>query len=469
MKYKLTTEIEECKVPVMRPSIILREEHFGGLLFNPSFPPETRLDPIRFKIATLCNGRHTLREIEDLIGNDLDHTREYINELVKSSINLFNRQFAVYWQEEKLRSPIDFGLLKDDKSHVSERKLSAPLSVIWEITSACNLRCKHCLSDSGKPHPKELNTEKAKRLIDTLEKMKVFNIDFSGGEPLIRPDIFELLEYASQKKMCISLLTNGSLITKEIIDRLKNTNIFYLQLSIDGIERTHDDFRGIKGSYNRTIRAIKLLRDADFGVVISSAVTKQNIDEIPKIIDMATDLGVSSYKTTLFMPSGRGKKNIDELLLTQQDVKKFNFMMIEKKKEIGNKIDISIETDYPWLVESTSRKYSKSLEAVDSSKIGCWAGNSGFYITSEGNITPCPFLRNLVAGDAIKENVKEIWDNSPAFYLFRNITRSDLKGKCSECEYLGISCYGGCRAAALAHSNDLYAEDPLCWKHIAGQ
>jgi len=467
---KPITEIEECKVPILRSFIILRKEHFGGYMFNPYFPPEIRLDPIRFKIATLCNGRHTIGEIKNIIGKDLEHTREYIDVLVKSNINSFNSQFAVYWQEEKLESPRDFGLFRDNKSDFTEkRQLSAPLYVIWEITCDCNLRCKHCLSDSGKPHPNELNTLEAKKLIDSLEKMKVFNIDFSGGEPLIRPDIFELLEYASQKKICINLITNGALITKEIIDRLENTNIFQLQLSIDGIGNTHEDFRGIKGSYERTINSIKLLRNANYGVVVSSVVTKQNINELPKIIDVAIDLGVSSYKTTLFMPTGRGKKNEDELLLTQQDVKKFTLMMIEKKKEIGDKFNISCETDYPWLVESTDTKNSKSLKLEDSSKIGCSAGNSSFYITSEGKITPCPFLRNYVAGDICKQNLKDIWDNSPIFDVFRNITRDDLKGKCNECEYLGISCYGGCRAAALAHSSDLYAEDPLCWKHIVGQ
>ncbi len=466
---ELTTEIEERKVPVLRSFIVLREENFGGYIFNPYLPPETRLDHIRFKIATLCNGRYTTGEIKEILGNELEHTREYINVILTSCINSFNRQYAVYWQDEKLESPRDFGLSKDDESHVSERKPSAPLNVIWEITRACNLRCKHCLSDSGKPHPNELDTSEAKKLIDSLEKMKVFNIDFSGGEPLIRPDIFELLEYASQKKMSINLITNGSLITKEIIDRLENTNIFNLQLSVDGIERTHDDFRGIKGSYNSTVNAIKLLKDANYGVVISSVVTNQNIDEIPKIIDMAIDLGVPSYKTTLFMPAGRGKKNVDGLLLTPQDVKKFTFMMIEKKKETGEKINISIETDYPWLVENTGKEYPKSLITDDSSKIGCSAGNSSVYITSEGKITPCPFLSDFVAGDSRKENIKNVWDNSSIFSIFRNFTKGDLKGKCNECEYLGISCYGGCRAAALAHSGDLYAEDPLCWKHIAKQ
>lgn len=467
---KSPTEIEERRVPILRSFMVLRKEHFGGYMFNPYLPPETRLDHIRFEIATLCDGMHTLEEIKNAIGKNLGHSREYIDVLVNSNINSFSSQFAVYWREEKLESPKDFGYLKEYNTDIQgSRQLSAPLFVIWEVTGACNLRCKHCLSDSGKPIPNELNTHEAKKLINALEMMKVFNINFSGGEPLMRPDIFELLEYASQKKIGIVLLTNGSLITKETIDRLENTNIFNLQVSIDGIGQTHDDFRGIKGSYKRAVNAIKLLRDADYGVAISSVVTKQNIEEIPKIIDMAVDLGASSYKTTLFMPTGRGKGNVGDLILTPQDVKNFTFIMIEQKKDMGDMINISCETDYPWLAEGADRESSDSLKTEDSSKIGCTAGNSSFYITPDGKMTPCPFLRKFVAGNIRKEDVKEIWDNSSAFDIFRNITRGDLKGKCGACGYLGISCYGGCRAAAFAHSGDLYAEDPLCWKHLAAQ
>jgi radical SAM protein with 4Fe4S-binding SPASM domain len=103
----------------------------------------------------------------------------------------------------------------------------------------------------------------------------------------------------------------------------------------------------------------------------------------------------------------------------------------------------------------------------DSSKIGCTAGSSSFYITPDGKIAPCLFLRDLAAGDVRERDIKERWDNSPTFDIFRNIMRGSLKGKCSNCEYLGIICYGGCMAAALAHTGDLYADDPTCWRELA--
>lgn len=460
-------DMDESSVPIIRSLITLRKEYFGGLIFNSYLPPEIRLDRIRFKIATLCDGGHTLGEIKNIIGNDLNHTKDYTDELVDHSINIFNKCFAVFWLKEKLENPKINRYLEGEKSHIKEkRQLSAPLFVIWEVTSACNLRCKHCLSRSGKPNSNELNTKEAKKLIDSLEKMKVLYINISGGEPLLRPDIFELLGYASKKKLAIDLLTNGALITKDIIERLEDTNIFHLQVSLDGIGKTHDQFRGISGSYERSIKAIELLRDADYGVSISSAVTKQNIKEIPKIIDLAVDLGANLYKTTLFMPTGRGKDNAGKYELTSQEVKEFASMLDEKKKEIGDKITISNEEIYPWLMENSNKKGSNSFKSEDSSKIGCTAGNSSFYITADGKVTPCPFLRDFIAGDVRENNLKQIWDNSSTFDIFRNIKQGDLKGKCSNCDYLGIDCYGGCRAAAFAHSGDIYAEDPLCWKHL---
>jgi radical SAM protein with 4Fe4S-binding SPASM domain len=459
---------KESDIPVIHSHMVLRKEYFGGYIFNPYFPPEIRLDHVRFKIATLCDGIHTLGEIKKVLLSNLSHSREYIDLLVNNTISSFSKSVAIYWRQEKLESPQDFGLTVDNTSNIrGDRQLSAPIFVIWEVTGRCNLRCKHCLSDSGTPYQDELTTQEAKNLIDAFEAIKVFNISFSGGEPLIRPDIFELLEYSSRKKIGIELLTNGTLITKEVIDRFENINLFNVQISIDGIGTTHDEFRGIDGAYKRAVKATQLLRDADYEVVISSAVTKQNIGQINELIDIAIDLGASAYKTTLFMPAGRGKGNLDRLVLTPEDAKEFAFMLIDKKEEVEDKIVINNEVIYPWLTDIAENP--NPPETKDHSKIGCTAGNSSLYIMPDGKIAPCPFLREFEAGDIRKDNLREIWDNSTTFNIFRNVTCGDLKGKCNGCEFLGTRCYGGCRAAAFANTGDLYAEDPLCWKHLSSK
>jgi radical SAM protein with 4Fe4S-binding SPASM domain len=446
--------------------MVLRREHFGGFIYNPYLPPETRLDHVRFGIAEMCDGTYTVEDIKKVVGSKLNHSEEYIDMIVDETINCLNDKFALSVKNEKLKRPMDFAFSGDAKAK-SDRILSAPLFVIWEITGLCNLRCEHCLSSAGEPMQNELSTEEAMRILDYLETMKVFNINLSGGEPLMRPDIFDIIDYASQKRISIDLLTNGVLVTEKVLNRLEDSNIFNVQVSIDGIGETHDKFRGRKGTYERAINAIKLLKDAKYNVSISSTVNKQNMSEIPRIIDMAIDLGLHSFKTTFFMPTGRGKGNIDKLVLTRQDAKDFTYMMIRKKKEVGNSIFISSETEFPWLVDGLDKKRLESMRLDESSKISCTAGTSSFYLTPDGKVAPCPFLRNFIAGDVRVSDIREIWDNSPTFDIFRNITRGSLKGKCGDCEYLGIMCYGGCRAAALAHTGDLYADDPTCWRDLA--
>lgn len=463
---KTPPEIDGSSVPIMRSFVVLRNENFGGYIYNPYLPPEKRLDNIRFKIATMCDGRHSVDEIKSSVGKVLEHSKDYINLLVDDAFKQLNEQFALYWRKEKLETPKDFGLSEHPYMPAEDAVMSAPLFVIWEVTSACNLNCRHCLSAAGKPSQNELSTDEAKKLIDTFSAMKIFNINFSGGEPLVRPDIFELLDYVSKKNIGIDLLTNGSLISEKLLERLGKTNIFNVQVSIDGIGETHDKFRGVKGSYDRAVEAVRLLKEENYNVAVNSVVTKDNLSEIPKIIDKAIELGSNGYKTTFFMPTGRGKEKIENLVLAPSDAKEFTLMMIQKKKEVGNKINITSETDYPWLASANCGENCSGFQEP-SSKVGCTAGRSSFYVTSDGKIAPCPFLRKIAAGDVRNDSVKKVWESCSTFDVFRNIKRGDIKGQCHDCEYLGLSCYGGCRASALAHSGDLYAEDPTCWKHIA--
>jgi AdoMet-dependent heme synthase len=457
---------DSANIPILRSFIVLRRESFGGYFFNPYLPPEAKFDQLRFKIAALCDGSHTIEEIKEIVGQSLEHSEAYIDLLVEGVLKNLSEQFAICWRKEKLSAKKDFQLQDSYMNKYSGNTLSAPLFVIWEITSRCNLKCEHCLSDAGKPDLNELNTNEAKAIIDTLSEMKVFTIAFSGGEPLTRPDIFELLQYASEKNIGIDLLTNGGLISKETVEKLDDTNIFNVQVSVDGIEETHDNFRGCRGSYKQALKAIELLIEKKYNVAINSVVTKQNMDEIPKIIDMAVGLGVKGYKTTLFMPAGRGKSNLDKLVLSPTDVKKFALMIAEKKKEVGNKISISIETEYPWMKNTGGTEAESKITENKTANVGCTAGSSSLYITSNGKIAPCPFLRQIIAGDVRKDDIKQIW-GSPELNIFNNLKGSDLKGKCHNCECLGVSCNGGCRAAALAHTGDIHAEDPTCWKHLA--
>lgn len=452
-------KIQEDYVPILKSQAVLRPEYFGGLLFNNSYPPELKLDHIRFNIALMCNGDFTINDIKIHLRHELNHSIEYIDHLVESTLSQFDDRMFLDWKNKKITESYDFGDLYRTYEG-NQRNLSAPLAAIWEITKRCNLRCKHCFSNSGSPEFDELTTNEIKQIIDLLANNKIFYINFTGGEPLLQPDIIEILTYASHKKISLSLSTNGFLLTKRIAELLQETNVLQVQISIDGINDLHDSFRGVCGSFQRALKAIKLLRDVGIEVAVSTTINKTNIDQISKIIDLAWDAGASIFKTTLFIPVGRGNTNQMELGLESDDIHRLALLMKEKKKEFRDKLFLDNSSCYTWLFETDK------LEApswMNSKSIGCAAGRSSIFITAEGNVVPCPFLRDLKMGNLRRDSFNSIWETD-SLDTFRNLRPGDLAGKCSTCEHLGIRCYGGCRAAALAYNEDLFGEDPFCWK-----
>jgi radical SAM protein with 4Fe4S-binding SPASM domain len=320
------------------------------------------------------------------------------------------------------------------------------------------------LVEAGESSLDELSLEEIRNVIDQLAKMKVFNITFSGGEPLMRRDFFEILRYASRSNIGIKFSTNGFLINKQIMKKLDSINVFAVQISIDGIEKTHDDFRGRRGSFTKAVEALRRFSSEGYWTIVSVMMTKYNVNELQSILELAISLGATTFKLSSFIPIGRGKKNIDELLLSPLETKVIAKEMTELKKKFENKIQFEIDGTFPWLLEN----FPTSSGIINGSnlRVGCSAGRSQIVISPDGKVYPCPFLRDFVAGDLRRKRLEEIWRDSKIFNIFRNITKEKLGGKCGSCAYVPAYCQGGCRAAAYAHSKDIYGEDPLCWYKI---
>lgn len=452
--------LNEEMVPKLRSYSVLRPEYFGGLVFNHFLPPEIRFDRIRYSIACRCNGENNINDIINYVRKNTIHSKKYVKSIVSSTLNTLDNKLLIYWLNEKTAAHIK--IKEKNSENTIKEYLSAPISLIWELTHACNLRCRHCFSSSGLKEDNELSTDEVKNNLDLFAENRIFNINFTGGEPLLRSDIFEIFEYASTKKIFFDFSTNGFLIRKKTVSKLKETNVTQVQVSIDGFEKTHDFIRGVSGAYKRTLEAIKLLISEEIDVAISCTVNKKNIKEVPKLIDWASKIGVDSFKTTLFIPTGKGEFNKNELIITPYDVKELSLMMKKKQRDLTGQLSIMLHSCYPWLIDRPSQKRPDWLR---SKNIYCAAGTRNLFITSDGNVTPCPFLRDFVIGNLRKEKISDIW-NSRVLDIFRKIRPVDLKGKCKECVYLGDQCFGGCRAAAFAYSNDLYGEDPFCWKNL---
>jgi len=200
-----------------------------------------------------------------------------------------------------LRGIADFGIQKPFVT-------GAPFLIVWDVTYACNLKCKHCYANAGKKLEDELTTEEAKKVIDILDKASVPVISFSGGEPLVRPDFFELTRYAADKGIYVAVATNGTLITKEKAKEMRKAGIQFTQISLDGANaETHDTFRGIDGVFEKTIKGIKNAVDEGFFVNVATTATKNNYQEIPNIIDLCEEMKVTWFMLYNFIPTGRGE------------------------------------------------------------------------------------------------------------------------------------------------------------------
>ena len=347
----------------------------------------------------------------------------------------------------------------------------APFLIVWDITYSCNLKCKHCYAEAGKPLEDELTTDEAKLAIDKIDHASVPIIAFSGGEPLTRNDIFELTKYAHDKGIYVALATNATLITKEKARDIKDAGVSFVQISLDGATpEVHDSFRGIQGVYNKTINGIKNCVEEGLFVNVASTATKYNYHEIPKIIDLCEQMGVNWFMLYNFVPTGRGafisKNDLspferEELLKTLWD--KLNnggsvnvlstapqFARVALMAELGeNKKIIPTHFYNP----SLSGKLVNLAEFIG----GCGCGRFYCAIRPNGAIEPCVFFRYSV-GNIKFDNLEKVWADNRVLKELRN--KDILEGNCGKCDYRYYC--GGCRARAYGYTGNYLAPDPGC-------
>lgn len=348
----------------------------------------------------------------------------------------------------------------------------SPFLVVWDVTYACNLNCKHCYANAGTSLKDELTTKEAKRVIDMLDRASVPVIAFSGGEPLVRKDILELAKYAHDKGIYVAIATNGTLITKEKARQMKEAGIEFTQISLDGASaKTHDAFRGINGVFDKTIQGIKNAVDAGFFVNIASTATKYNYQEIPKIIELCEKLGVNWFMMYNFVPTGRGEFIADNDLSPDEREELLKHLW-EKLKNSNGKVNV-LSTAPQFARVALQQEVSKNKKTVPthfynptlSQKLinlaefigGCGCGRFYCAIRPNGNIEPCVFFP-LTIGNVKTDDFEDLWRNNPILKELRN--KDILKGSCGSCEYRYYC--GGCRARAYGYIGDYLAEDIGC-------
>jgi radical SAM protein with 4Fe4S-binding SPASM domain len=353
--------------------------------------------------------------------------------------------------------------------------LCAPFLVVWDFTHKCNLRCKHCYSNSGAVEEDELTTQQALNVVDQLADAHVTALAFSGGEPLTRKDFFQVAKHASDRGLYVSLASNGTLLTKENVAKIKQAQVNYIDISIDGASaKTHDDFRGVPGAFEKAVAGLKNCIDADICACIATTVGKNNMAELPAIIDLAEQLGAERFTYFNFIPTGRGTNHRDQDLSPQEreDVMRYllNRMSAGCKTTIlataPQLARVALQCQGPSgtgevtmaLAHMQTVKVTKKAVPLGEFIGGCGAGRLYCSISPQGNVHPCVFLP-LNVGNLKTQQFKDIWLNAPLFNAFRN--RANLKGSCGGCQYKFIC--GGCRARSAAyHNGDTLNGDPGC-------
>ena len=325
-----------------------------------------------------------------------------------------------------------------------KEQLIAPVNVTWEITKKCNLHCKHCLSSELIEHcGTELNFDQCRLFIDELDRMKVFQINFGGGEPFLREDFIDILLYAQRKGITTCVSTNGIILDEALVKKLSRMDYLYIQVSLDGATTgTNDSIRG-NGTFDKILAGLDILVKHSFpNLSINMVVTAVNFKEILQIYELARHYGVRT-RLSRFRPSGNAKKAWNEYRLRKDQLAELSeFLSAHRDVLTGDSFF--------------------SITAEDRRDLGlnmCGAAKMTCSISPDGKIYPCAFLQDdkFVAGNVNVDSFESVWKNAPVFNMLRTIRVES----CEACARFNM-CHGGCPAVAYYLTSSLNHADPEC-------
>ncbi len=344
--------------------------------------------------------------------------------------------------------------------------------VAWELTRSCNLFCAHCRSSSMQNvYTDELTTKECIHLIDSIVDVARPVLILSGGEPLLRPDIFEIASYAVGKGLRLAVGTNGTLITGDMAAKLKAVPVSRVAVSIDfPTPELQDKFRGKQGAFQAAVSGIAQLRHAGIEVQINSTITRLNMKYLNDLLDLALKSGAVAFHPFMLVPTGRGK-GLQKVAMSAEEYENTLNWVYDKQHELGNRIFFK-PTDAPHyqriLRQKSSARHSSGFTTkgqniktenrmMNSMTRGCLAGINFCFISHRGKIQGCGYL-DVEAGNIRDKSFAQIWQQSALFTELRDL--SNLKGKCGACEYKNVC--GGCRARAYESTGDYLQAEPYC-------
>jgi len=334
--------------------------------------------------------------------------------------------------------------------------------VAWETTRNCNLSCIHCrASATTGPHSGELDTAEAFRLLDQIADVGDPIVILTGGEPLLRKDIFDIAAYGTAKGLRMVMAPNGTLITEAVAKKLIDSGIKRISISLDGATpQSHDSFRKVDGAFDGAVAAMKIAKKAGLDFQVNTTITKTNLEEIPKIQELAVSLGAVAHHIFLLVPTGRGKYIVDKEINAAEYEETLNWFYDQRDKT-PLELKATCAPHYYRILRQRAGKEGKSVSfdthGLDAVTRGCLGGIGFCFVSHRGDVQPCGFLA-ANCGNVRRQSFADIWHHAEVFKNLRNFDK--LKGKCNPCEFKRVC--GGCRARAYEATGDYLAEEPLC-------
>ena len=391
-------------------------------------------------------------------------------------------------------------------THTAAKKEYKPRLIFWEVTKGCNLRCIHCRATATElMSPRDLPTSKALDIISQIADFGNPILVLSGGEPLYRQDIFQLAEYATSRGLRVALATNGTLVTKDVAEKIKNSGIKRVSISLDGADATtHDTFRGIPGAFDAAIYGMRNLQQLGVSVQINTTIARHNAHQLPDVLTLARHLGADALHTFLLVPVGCGVDIAAEQMVAPDEYERMlnwfydqsltgdielkatcapHYFRVLRQRRAADRMAgreaAPVVASHPHEIGPTDMTMPGSTGIslkpnggppvghtghpgghpgdMNAMTKGCLAGTGVCFISHEGEVFPCGYLP-AIAGDLRKQSFAEIWNDSEVFGQLRD--DDNLKGKCGCCEFRHVCM--GCRARAFAATGDFLAEEPFC-------
>lgn len=363
---------------------------------------------------------------------------------------------------DRLVKGIDARMNQDHPGSEGRPSVNQPRLVAWEVTRSCNLNCVHCRAAAERgPYEGELQREECFRVLGEIAGVARPIVILTGGEPLLRPDIWDIAHHGTELGLRMVLATNGTMVTPEIVGKMQSSGIKRVSISLDGASaESHDRFRNVAGAFEGALVGVEALRKGSMEFQINTTVTSHNVAEVGQILELAVGLGASAHHLFLLVPTGRAKELLNQEIQAEEYEELLHWF-VDARRKVPIHLKATCAPHYYRVLRQEAHKKGEKVDfstyGLDAVTRGCLGGTAFCFISHQGVVQPCGYLE-LPCGDLRRESFGQIWRDSGFFRTLRDY--GAYKGKCGRCEYLRFC--GGCRARAYEATGDFLAEEPLC-------